>query len=71
MHVSVLKIKYCMLGKHLNHERCNGHRSDIQNDPGRCALLKHFHDHGCDLQKDLHVSILEQEVFGSLEYREF
>ena len=52
-------------------ERFNGHRSDITCYPDRCELPNHFHTHGCDFDKDLRVTILEQHVTGSREIREF
>ena len=50
--------------------RFNGHRSDIKLRPYRTELDQHFHTHGCDFDKDLEVTILEQ-VTGSQSLREY
>ena len=51
-------------------ERFNIHRSDITNYPDRCELPGHFHKYECDFDKDLRVSILQQNVVGSRTFRE-
>ena len=50
--------------------RFNGHRSDVKLRPYRTELDTHFHSNGCDFNKDLEVTILEQ-VTGSTSLREF
>ena len=42
--------------------RFNGHRSDISVKPEQCQLPKHFNEHGCDFEKDLRISILENQL---------
>jgi len=42
--------------------RFNGHRSDISVKPEQCQLPKHFNEHGCDFEKDLRISILENNL---------
>ena len=50
--------------------RFNGHRSDVKLRPYRTELDQHFHSNGCDFDKDLEVTILEQ-VSGSTALREY
>ena len=52
--------------------RLNGHRSDVNVKPKSCELAQHFHrSHECDIKKDLKVYILQDNVIGSHEKKEF
>ena len=42
--------------------RFNGHRSDIDKNPDRCHLPKHYRENKCDFTTDLRVSILETNI---------
>ena len=52
--------------------RFNGHRSDVNLKPKACELAQHFHgSHECDIKKDSKVYILQNNVIGSCEKKEF
>ena len=52
--------------------RLNGHRSDVKVKPKACELAQHFHgSHECDMKKDLKVYILQDNVIGSHEKKNF
>ena len=53
-------------------ERINRHRSDIKHYPGRCELSKHCSEHGCDIDKDVEISVLVhvKGPFGKLKRQE-
>ena len=52
--------------------RFNGHRSDVNVKPKSCELAQHFHgSHECDIKKDLKVYILQDNVIGSHEKKNF
>ena len=50
--------------------RFDGHRSDIKLKPDACGLDSHFREHGCCVDDDLRISILEH-VSGSRALREY
>ena len=50
--------------------RFNGHRADVRLRPYRTELDAQFYKHGCDFERDLEVTILEQ-VSGSAHLREY
>ena len=50
----------------------NGHRSDVNVKPKACELPQHIQgSHECDIKKDLKVYILQDNVIGSSEKKEF
>ena len=50
----------------------NGHRSDVSVTPKACELAQHFHgSHECDIEKDLKVYVLQNNVIGFSEKKEF
>ena len=52
--------------------RFDGHRSDVNVKPKACELAQHLHEsHECDIKKDLKVYILQDNVIGSREKKEF
>ena len=52
--------------------RFNGHGSDVNVKPKACELAQHFHgSHECDIKKYLKVYILQDNVIGSRENKEF
>ena len=52
--------------------RFNGHRSDVNVKLKACELAQHFQgSHECDIKKDLNVYILQDNVIGSREKKEF
>ena len=52
--------------------RFNGQWCDVYVKPNACELAKHFHgSHECDIKKDLNVYILQDNVIGSREKKEF
>ena len=52
-------------------ERMNQHRSDSILHPEKCSLARHFYENECTFDKNSNISILEKNVFGSLQHREF
>ena len=52
--------------------RFNGHRSDIKVKPKACELSQHFHNNKeCSIDRDLKVYMLQDNVTGSWEKREY
>ena len=52
--------------------RFNGHRSDVNVKPKSCELVQHFHgSHERDIEKDLKAYILQDNVIGSRQKKEF
>ena len=52
--------------------RFNGHRSYINVKPKSCELAQHFHgSKDCNINKDLNVYILQDNVTGSRDRREY
>ena len=52
--------------------RFNGHKSDVKVKPKACELSKHFHyNKECSIDRDLKVYILQDNVTGSWEKREY
>ena len=52
--------------------RFNGHRSDINVKPKACELSQHFHNSKvCKFENDLKVYILQDNVEGAPDKREF
>ena len=53
-------------------ERMNRHRSDITHYPTRSELSKHCSEHGCTLEEDMEISILEHVTgtYGKLKRQE-
>ena len=50
----------------------NGHRSDVKVKPKACELSQHFHNNKeCRIDRDLKVYILQDNVTGSWEKREY
>ena len=50
----------------------NGHRSDVNVKLKACELAQHFHrSHECSIKKDLKVHILQDNVIGSREKKNF
>ena len=50
----------------------NGHRSDVKVKPKACELSQHFHNNKeCSIDRDLKVYILQDNVTGSWEKREY
>ena len=56
----------------LLNSRFNGHRSDVKVKPKACELSQHFHNNKeCSIDRDLKVYILQDNVTGSWEKREY
>ena len=52
--------------------RFNGHRSDINVKPKSCDLAQHFHgNEECNINRDLKVYILQDNVTGPRDRREY
>ena len=52
--------------------RFNGHRSDVNVKPESCELAQHFHGNkDCNINKDLNVYILQDNVAGPRDRREY
>ena len=52
--------------------RFNGHRSDINVKPKSCELAQHFHgNEECNINRDLKVYILQDNVTGPRDRREY
>ena len=52
--------------------RFNGHRSDINVKPKSCELAQHFHrNEECNINRDLKVYILQDNVTGPRDWREY
>ena len=52
--------------------RFNGHHSDVNVNPKSCKLALHFHrNKDCNINRDLNVYILQDNVTGPLDRREY